>query len=219
MSATPHANGGVLTRDLDLPDFRDYAIDVPRPAFARAESTRKLGELIRDIYTRNDDRFRLFCPDETNSNRLGSVFEVSDRAWAERVTDDDVALSRDGRVMEVLSEHNCHGWLEGYTLDRPPRHVRDVRGVRHGQRVADDPAQQVARGGDPPAVAGAGAVAERPAHVDRVAQRPQRLLPPGTWPDPERDHDHVATSAGSICRPTRTACCRWPITASAPGRT
>jgi xylulose-5-phosphate/fructose-6-phosphate phosphoketolase len=116
MSATPHANGGLVTRDLDLPDFRDYQIDVPRPAFARAESTRKLGEMIRDIYVRNDDRFRLFCPDETNSNRLGSVFEVSDRAWAERVTDEDVALSRDGRVMEVLSEHNCHGWLEGYTL-------------------------------------------------------------------------------------------------------
>ena len=116
MSATPHANGGRLTRDLDLPDFRDYAVDVPRPAADRAESTRKLGELMRDIYTRNPDRFRLFCPDETNSNRLGAVFEVSDRAFAERVTDDDLAISRHGRVMEVLSEHNCHGWLEGYTL-------------------------------------------------------------------------------------------------------
>ena len=116
MSATPHANGGLLTVDLDLPDFRDYALDVPRPAFLRAESTRRLGELMRDIYRRNPDRFRLFCPDETNSNRLGAVFEVSDRAFAERVTEDDVAISRDGRVMEVLSEHNCHGWLEGYTL-------------------------------------------------------------------------------------------------------
>jgi xylulose-5-phosphate/fructose-6-phosphate phosphoketolase len=116
MSATPHANGGLLTRDLDLPDFRDYAIDVPSPATVRAESTRKLGEMMRDIYRDNDDRFRLFCPDETNSNRLGAVFEVSDRAFAERVTPDDVSLSRDGRVMEVLSEHNCHGWLEGYTL-------------------------------------------------------------------------------------------------------
>jgi xylulose-5-phosphate/fructose-6-phosphate phosphoketolase len=116
MSATPHANGGLLTRELDLPDFRDYAVDVPRPAADRAESTRKLGELMRDIYTRNPDRFRLFCPDETNSNRLGAVFEVSDRAFAERVTDDDLAISRHGRVMEVLSEHNCHGWLEGYTL-------------------------------------------------------------------------------------------------------
>ena len=116
MSASPHANGGLLTRDLDLPDFRDYAIDVPSPAVNRAESTRKLGELLRDIYRDNDDRFRLFCPDETNSNRLGAVFEVSNRAFAERVMPADVALSHDGRVMEVLSEHNCHGWLEGYTL-------------------------------------------------------------------------------------------------------
>jgi xylulose-5-phosphate/fructose-6-phosphate phosphoketolase len=116
MSASPHANGGLLTRDLDLPSHHDYAADVPSPATVRLESTRKLGELMRDIYTRNPDRFRLFCPDETNSNRLGAVFEVSDRMFAEHVFPDDVALSRDGRVMEVLSEHNCHGWLEGYTL-------------------------------------------------------------------------------------------------------
>jgi xylulose-5-phosphate/fructose-6-phosphate phosphoketolase len=116
MSATPHANGGLLTHDLDLPDFRDYAVDVPHPAVARTESTRKLGELLRDIYRTNPDRFRLFCPDETNSNRLGAVFEASDRGFAEAVTPADEKISRDGRVMEVLSEHNCHGWLEGYTL-------------------------------------------------------------------------------------------------------
>jgi xylulose-5-phosphate/fructose-6-phosphate phosphoketolase len=116
MSATPHANGGLLTQDLDLPNFRDYAVDVPKPATVRAESTRKLGEMMRDIYRSSPDRFRLFCPDETNSNRLGAVFEASDRAFAERVTPEDVAISTDGRVMEVLSEHNCHGWLEGYTL-------------------------------------------------------------------------------------------------------
>ncbi|MBW6434586.1 phosphoketolase family protein [Actinoplanes hulinensis] len=116
MSATPHANGGLLTRDLDMPDFRDYAIDVKVPAQGRAESTRKLGELMRDIYTRNPDRFRLFCPDETNSNRLGAVFEVSDRGFMESVNDEDVKISNTGRVMEVLSEHNCHGWLEGYNL-------------------------------------------------------------------------------------------------------
>ncbi|MDT5030154.1 MAG: xylulose-5-phosphate/fructose-6-phosphate phosphoketolase [Actinoplanes sp.] len=116
LSATPHANGGRLTRDLDLPDFRSYAIDLQAPATVQAESTRKLGELIRDIYTANSTNFRLFCPDETNSNRLGAVFEVSDRAFMERVTGDDVAISRTGRVMEVLSEHNCHGWLEGYNL-------------------------------------------------------------------------------------------------------
>ena len=116
MSASPHANGGLLTRDLDLPDFRDYATGVPEPARQRAESTRKLGEFLRDIYRRNPDTFRLFCPDETNSNRLGAVFEASDRGFMERVTGDDVQISRDGRVMEVLSEHNCHGWLEGYNL-------------------------------------------------------------------------------------------------------
>ncbi|MET7426308.1 phosphoketolase family protein [Dactylosporangium sp. NPDC005555] len=116
MSASPHANGGLLTRDLDIPDFRRYAVDVQMPGVSRAESTRRLGEVLRDIYSGNPDNFRLFCPDETNSNRLGAVFEVSDRAFMERVTDADVALGRDGRVMEVLSEHNCHGWLEGYTL-------------------------------------------------------------------------------------------------------
>ncbi|HET6531954.1 MAG TPA: phosphoketolase family protein [Actinoplanes sp.] len=116
MSASPHANGGLLNLELDIPDFRDYAVDVQRPARQKAESTRKLGEMMRDIYTRNPDRFRLFCPDETNSNRLGAVFEVSDRAFMENVIPDDTALSRDGRVMEVLSEHNCHGWLEGYNL-------------------------------------------------------------------------------------------------------
>ncbi|MFV2098699.1 phosphoketolase [Micromonospora sp. LOL_014] len=116
MSASPHANGGLLTRDLDMPDFREYAVDVPQPAQLRAESTRKLGELMRDIYTRNPDRFRLFCPDETNSNRLGAVFEVSDRGFMEQVYPSDTAISRNGRVMEVLSEHNCHGWLEGYNL-------------------------------------------------------------------------------------------------------
>ncbi|MEV4346457.1 phosphoketolase family protein [Actinoplanes sp. NPDC049596] len=116
MSATPHANGGLLTRELDLPDFRDYAIVVPSPGTEQAESTRRLGELVRDVYRRNPDRFRLFSPDETNSNRLGAVFEVSDRAFMEHVTGDDVAISPSGRVMEVLSEHNCHGWLEGYNL-------------------------------------------------------------------------------------------------------
>ena len=116
MSATPHANGGLLTKDLNLPDFRDYAIEVPSPAAARAESTRRLGEMLRDVYRDNPETFRLFCPDETNSNRLGAVFEVSDRAWMERVEPGDDHLSRSGRVMEVLSEHNCHGWLEGYTL-------------------------------------------------------------------------------------------------------
>ena len=116
MSASPHANGGALTRDLDLPDFRDFALDVPEPGFVVAESTRPLGALLRDIYVANPDRFRLFCPDETNSNRLGAVFEVSDRGFMERILDSDTAIGPEGRVMEVLSEHSCHGWLEGYNL-------------------------------------------------------------------------------------------------------
>ncbi|WP_345713984.1 phosphoketolase family protein [Kineococcus glutinatus] len=116
MSASPHANGGLLTEPLRLRDFREYAVDVPRPAAVRVESTRRLGELLRDVYRDNPRTFRLFSPDETNSNRLGAVFEVSDRAFAERVEPGDVSLGRGGRVVEVLSEHNCHGWLEGYTL-------------------------------------------------------------------------------------------------------
>ena len=116
MSGTPHANGGLLSRPLELPDFRDLAVPVQQRGRDRLESTTKLGELMREAYRLNPTTFRLFCPDETNSNRLGAVFSVSDRAWMESVTDDDSHLSRDGRVMEVLSEHNCHGWLEGYTL-------------------------------------------------------------------------------------------------------
>ena len=116
MSANPHANGGLLTRDLAIPDFRDYGVEVTEPAQLRLESTRRLGEMMRDIYTANPDTFRLFCPDETNSNRLGAVFEVSDRQSMERILDTDTSVSANGRVMEVLSEHNCHGWLEGYTL-------------------------------------------------------------------------------------------------------
>jgi xylulose-5-phosphate/fructose-6-phosphate phosphoketolase len=116
MSATPSANGRSGPGRLQLPDFRDYALEVDAPATTRAESTRRLGEMLRDVYRGNPDSFRLFCPDETNSNRLGAVFEVSERAFAEAVEPGDDALSRDGRVMEVLSEHNCHGWLEGYTL-------------------------------------------------------------------------------------------------------
>ena len=116
MSASPHANGGLVSRPLDLPSFAGYAVSVDSPGSERAESTRQLGSMLAEIYRRNPDRFRLFCPDETNSNRLGAVFEVSDRAFMERIEPGDVQISHDGRVMEVLSEHNCHGWLEGYTL-------------------------------------------------------------------------------------------------------
>jgi xylulose-5-phosphate/fructose-6-phosphate phosphoketolase len=116
MSANPHANGGELLRDLALPDFRDYAVEVKQPATTFSEATRVLGSFLRDVIAANPENFRLFGPDETASNRLGDVFEVTSRIWeAERLpTDED--LGRDGRVMEVLSEHLCQGWLEGYLL-------------------------------------------------------------------------------------------------------
>ena len=103
---------------LDIPAFTDYALDVNVPATERHESTRQLGKLLRDLFTRNaaQGNFRLFCPDETNSNRLGNVFEVENRTFAEPISATDDHLSPDGRVMEVLSEHLCHGWLEGYLL-------------------------------------------------------------------------------------------------------
>ena len=118
MSANPHANGGKVLVDLDIPDFRDYAVEVEQPAVVRRESTRELGKLLRDLYVRNagSANFRLFCPDETNSNRLGNVFEVENRCFVGRTLDIDDHVAPDGRVMEVLSEHLCEGWLEGYTL-------------------------------------------------------------------------------------------------------
>ena len=116
MSANPHTNGGLLTRPLELPDFRDYAVDVPEPARTTSEATRVLGTWLRDVVSANRDRFRIMGPDETASNRLTAVFDVTDRAWdAERIAGDD-HLAPDGRVMEVLSEHLCQGWLEGYVL-------------------------------------------------------------------------------------------------------
>ncbi len=116
MSANPHANGGLLLRDLALPDVRDYAVDVPTPGTTSSEATRVLGTYLRDVVRANIDNFRIMGPDETASNRLDAVFEVTDRAWdAERISGDD-HLDPDGRVMEILSEHTCQGWLEGYLL-------------------------------------------------------------------------------------------------------
>ena len=116
MSANPHANGGLLLRTLELPDFRTYAVDVPSPATTTSEATRVLGTWLRDVIRVNPDRFRLMGPDETVSNRLTAVFEVTDRVWEAKLLPTDDHLAPDGRVMEVLSEHLCQGWLEGYLL-------------------------------------------------------------------------------------------------------
>ena len=116
MSANPNANGGLLLRDLVLPSFRDYAVPVENPGTTLSEATRVLGEFLRDVMKANPTRFRVFGPDEVASNRLQAVFEVTDRQWdAQRLESDD-HLAPDGRVMEMLSEHQCQGWLEGYLL-------------------------------------------------------------------------------------------------------
>jgi len=118
MGANPHANGGLLRKELNVPDIRDYAVDIGKRGSAMVQSTEILGHYLRDTMKLNAEaaNFRIFGPDETESNRLGSVFEVTDRVWMERIEPYDVHLSRDGRVMEVLSEHLCQGWLEGYLL-------------------------------------------------------------------------------------------------------
>jgi xylulose-5-phosphate/fructose-6-phosphate phosphoketolase len=116
MSANPHANGGLRLHDLDLPDFRDYAVSVSQPAAEMHEATRILGTFLRDVIARNCDRFRLMGPDETASNRLDTVFGATDKVWLSEIEPDDEHLAPDGRVMEVLSEHLCQGWLEGYLL-------------------------------------------------------------------------------------------------------
>ncbi len=118
MGANPHANGGLLLKDLRLPDFREYAVDIPRPGATTAESTRVMGRFLRDVMKRNLDtrNFRLFSPDENNSNRWQDVLAVTNRAWNAEILPHDDHLAPDGRVMEMLSEHQCQGWLEGYLL-------------------------------------------------------------------------------------------------------
>src|SRR5918997_2675470 len=116
MGASPHANGGELLQDLRMPDFREYAVEVSEPATATAEATRVLGGFLRDVMRRNMTNFRVFGPDETASNRLSALFEATGRTWAAETLPGDDQLAPDGRVMEMLSEHQCQGWLEGYLL-------------------------------------------------------------------------------------------------------
>jgi xylulose-5-phosphate/fructose-6-phosphate phosphoketolase len=118
MGANPHANGGLLKRELKLPDYRDYAVEVPQPGGTVGEATRVMGQFLRDVIKLNAEarNFRIMGPDETASNRLDAVFEVTERVWMEAIETYDVHLAQDGRIMEVLSEHLCQGWLEGYLL-------------------------------------------------------------------------------------------------------
>ena len=118
MGANPYANGGVLLKDLKMPDFRDYAIEVPRPGTVEAEATRVTGRFLRDVMELNEDsrNFRVVGPDETTSNRLNALFETTDRMFTGKILPTDDHVSPDGRVLEILSEHLCQGWLEGYLL-------------------------------------------------------------------------------------------------------
>jgi xylulose-5-phosphate/fructose-6-phosphate phosphoketolase len=116
MSDNPHANGGLLLEDLTIPDFRSYGVEVAKPATTFSEATKVLGEFLRDVVSSNSRTFRIFGPDETASNRLQALFETTDRQWEAKVLDTDDHLAREGRVMEMLSEHQCQGWLEGYLL-------------------------------------------------------------------------------------------------------
>src|SRR5213080_930546 len=118
IGANPHANGGLLLKDLLMPDFREYAVSVPKPGIETAESTRVLGTFLRDVMKLNLEQanFRVFGPDETASNRLDAVYQATDKIWMEPILPVDEHLSRNGRVMEILSEHMCQGWLEGYLL-------------------------------------------------------------------------------------------------------
>ena len=118
MGANPHANGGILLKELRMPDYCDYAVDVPKPGATTAEATRVMGAFLRDVMKKNlpQRNFRVMGPDETASNRLSALFEVTNRAWVAETLEIDDHLAPDGRVMEILSEHTCQGWLEGYLL-------------------------------------------------------------------------------------------------------
>jgi len=119
MSANPHANVGLLRKDLRMPDFRDYALNVSAPAQIRAENTPPLGRLLRDIMRYNMDNFRVFGPDENTSNKLGAIYDISKKLWlADYLPDneDGGEQAPDGRVMEMLSEHTLEGWYEGHVL-------------------------------------------------------------------------------------------------------
>ena len=221
MGANPHANGGILLRDLQMPDFCDHAVTVPSPGAVDGQDTLVLGQFLRDVARLNKDQrnFRIFGPDETLSNLLGAVFEVTNRQWDASVVENDEFLAPTGQVHDsMLSEHQCEGWLEGYLLTG-----------RHGLfnsyeafiRIIDSMFSQHAKW--------LKVTAELPWR--RKISSLNYLLASHVW---QQDHngfthqdpgfiDHVINkklaSCASICRPMRIACCRCSITACAAGIT
>jgi len=149
MGANPHANGGILLRDLRMPDFAVHAVTVPSPGAVDAQDTLVLGQFLREVVKANQEQrhFRLFGPDETLSNLLGAVFETTSRQWDARTVENDEFLAPYGRVLDsMLSEHQCEGWLEGYLLTGRSWSVQLLRGVHTHRRLDVQPARQVAEG-------------------------------------------------------------------------
>ncbi len=179
MSANPHANGGLLLRDLALPDFRAYAVEVPAPGATTAEATRVLGTFLRDVIDRNRETFRIFGPDETASNRLGAVFEVTDRQF----DGGDPAERRPPRARRPRHGGALRapvpGLARGLPADRPPRPLQLLRGLHPHRRLDVQPAREVAEGDERHPLAATDRVAQLPAQLARLAPGPQRLQPPG----------------------------------------
>jgi xylulose-5-phosphate/fructose-6-phosphate phosphoketolase len=171
MGANPHANGGILLRDLRMPDFREYAEAVPSPGAPGIGDTRVLGRFLRDVAKLNEEKrnFRVFGPDETISNGLEALFEVTKRQWDAATVPNDEFLAPAGRVMEMLSEHQCEGWLEGYLLTGRHGLLQLLRSVHSYHRFDVQPARQVAESYIGPPVAPKDIFVELPARLARVA--------------------------------------------------
>ncbi len=183
MGASPHANGGRLVRDLILPDYRDYGVKVPEPGAVNSEATRVLGNWLRDVMLANEAHrnFRLVGPDETESNRLGAVLEVTDKAWQADVEEVDEHLGRHGRVDGDPVRAHVPGLARGLPAHRPARALLLLRGVHPHRRLDVQPAREVAEDHPRAWLAQAHPVAELPAHLACLAAGPQRLLAPGSW--------------------------------------
>ena len=219
MSANPHANGGEVMRDLRMPDFREHAVVVERPGSGAVSATAVLGGFLRDVMEENLDQrnFRVFAPDEHNSNRLQAVLEVTPRAWTAETRAEDEGLTVGGRVMEILSEHTCQGWLEGYLLTGRHGLFSCYEAFIH---IIDSMFNQHAKW----------LKTTRELTWRRPLASLNYLLTSHVW---RQDHngfshqdpgfiDHVVrrpTSSGSTCRRTRTPCSPWPTTACAAATT
>ena len=182
MGANPHANGGRLLRDLRLPDFRDYATDVSQRGSTGAGDTHALGRFLRDVLKHNDDQknFRVFGPDETLSNRLEAVFEATERQWDARTVPNDEFLAPAGRVMEVLSEHQCEGWLEGYLLTGRHGVFNCYEAFIHIIASMFNQHAKFLKVSAGLSWRPENCLAEHPAGLARVAPRPQRFHAPGS---------------------------------------